>query len=93
MISKITVASTKMPSRTPSKVPQLAIPLQPNHRILRLDRIGTPGAVGAWRVWVYTNDFVSGTYLTLHDNGMAELVTEGGARDDYDVKLLKEPDR
>ncbi len=73
-------------------MPQLAVPLQANHRILRLDRIGEPGAIGAWRVWIYTNDFVAGTYLALHDNGMAELVTEDGVHD-YDVKTLRGPDR
>lgn len=78
--------------RTPARVPRIAVPLQPNHRILRIDRIGD-GPARAWCVWVYTNDFVSGTYITLHDNGLAELITENSIREDYDVKLLKEPDQ
>lgn len=30
---------------------------------------------GKWRIWLHTNDWIYGTYLTLYSNGMVTRTT------------------
>lgn len=82
----------------------VTIGIQPNTRLLRIERI-TPRAVsmdwgnefiegtGAWMVWINASrDNNYGTYLLLHDDGSIERVTaepDGGE----DIMTIKPRDK
>ena len=82
----------------------IPIGIQPGTRLLRIAR--SPETVeyagedqrwfngnGYWIIWLHTNDFIHGTFLRLHDNGLIENVTIRSDRPDEDIFIVKPPDQ
>lgn len=80
--------------------PTTTIGVQPNTRLLRIERI-SPRSIaqwgkievhhehGAWMIWINVNaDFTLGTYIKLNDDGTIERVTVNpdGTEDIFVIK-------
>lgn len=63
------------------------IGVMPGTKLMRIER-----EPGSWRLWIHTNDFVLGTYLTLYDDGMCERTTVRVGEGD-DVITVRQGDR
>ena len=40
---------------------------------------------GVWRLWLHTPDYIHGTYMLLHPNGMVITITESADESPYEM--------
>lgn len=76
----------------------IPIGIQPGTKLLRIARQSKVYGDftvddGHWIIWLHTNDFIHGTFLRLHDNGLIENVTIRSDRPDEDIFVVKPPDQ